>query len=131
MSTQKFTRIYDYIHEYQNLIYDFYSKDVVAYLTTYYHIDSEETVWEDEHVFAGSYDRVGEYSGVRWNKILILPVYYIEDIPTVFDGQDIGYIKENETQLALLLLFVGKEKFEFSNLKLKFEEAISNLITAV
>ena len=44
MSTQKFTRIYDYIHEYQSLIYDFYSKDVVAYLTTYYHIDAEETV---------------------------------------------------------------------------------------
>jgi len=101
MSTQKYNRLYGYIHEYQSLIYDFYSKDVVAFLTTYYHINREETIWEDEHVFAGSYDRVGEYSGVRWDKILLLPVYYIEDVTTLFDGQDIGYIKENETRFVI------------------------------
>jgi hypothetical protein len=101
MSTQKFQRIYDYIHEYQNLVYDFYSKDVVAFLTTYYHIDTGSTIWEDENVFAGSYDRVGEYSGVKWNKILLLPVYYSEDISTAFDGQDIGYVKENETSFTI------------------------------
>lgn len=101
MSTQKYQRIYDYIHEYQNLIYNFYSKDVVAFLTTYYHIDTQDTIWEDENVFAGSYDRVGELSGVKWNKILLLPVYYIEDVTTSFDGQDIGYIKENDSILVI------------------------------
>jgi len=101
MSTQKYQRIYDYIHEYQNLVYDFYSKDVVAFLTTYYHIDSSNTIWEDENVFAGSYDRVGEYSGVKWSKILLLPVYYSEEISTAFDGQDVGYVKENETSFTI------------------------------
>ncbi len=101
MSTQKFQRIYDYIHEYQNLVYDFYSKDIVAFLTTYYHIDTDTTVWEDENVFAGSYDRVGEFSGVQWSKILLLPVYYSEEISTAFDGQDMGYIKENETSFTI------------------------------
>lgn len=101
MSTQKFERIYDYIHEYQRLIYDFYSKDVVAFLTTFYHIDTDDTVWEDENMFAGSYDRVGNLSGVKWNKILLLPVYYIDEISTSFDGQDIGYIKENETTFVI------------------------------
>jgi len=101
MSTQKFERIYDYIHEYQNLVYNFYSKDIVAYLTTFYHIDTEETVWEDENVFGGSYDRVGEFSGVKWNKILLLPVYYIEDVNTSFDGQETGYVKDNETTFVI------------------------------
>jgi len=101
MSTQKFERIYDYIHEYQNLVYNFYSKDIVAFLTTFYHIDTEETVWEDENIFAGSYDRVGEFSGVKWNKILLLPVYYIEDINTAFDGQETGYVKDNETTFVI------------------------------
>jgi len=101
MSTQKYERIYDYIHEYQNLVYDFYSKDVVAFLTTYYHIDTQETIWEDENLFAGSYDRVGEYSGVQWNKILLLPVFYSEEISTAFDGQDTGYIKENESSFTI------------------------------
>jgi hypothetical protein len=101
MSTQKYQRIYDYIHEYQRLIYDFYSKDVVAFLTTYYHLDTQETIWEDKNVFAGSYDRVGEYSGVRWSKILLLPVYYADEVTTAFDGQDIGYVKDNETNLVI------------------------------
>ena len=101
MSTQKYQRIYDYIHEYQNLVYDFYSKDVVAFLTTYYHINTQETIWEDENLFAGSYDRVGEYSGVQWNKILLLPVFYSEEISTAFDGQDTGYVKENESSFTI------------------------------
>lgn len=101
MTVQKFERIYDYIHEYQRLIYDFYSKDVVAFLTTYYHIDTATTIWEDENIFAGSYDRVGEYSGIKWNKILLLPVYYIEEISTSFDGQDSGYIKDNNSSFVI------------------------------
>lgn len=101
MSTQKYQRLYDYIHEYQNLIYNFYSKDAVAFLTTFYHIDTINTIWEDENVFAGSYDRVGEFSGVKWNKFLLLPVYYIEEVNTSFDGQDIGYIKENDSTLVI------------------------------
>lgn len=101
MSTQHYQRLYEYIHEYQNLLYDFYSKDVVAFLTTFYHIDTQTTVWEDEKMFGGSYDRVGEYSGVKWNKILLLPVYYIDEITTSFDAQDIGYIKENDSTLVI------------------------------
>ena len=120
MTVQKFTRLYDYIHEYQRLIYDFYSKDVVAFLCTYYHIDSEETIWEDENLMGGAYDRVGEYSGIRWNKILTLPIYYIEDISTIFDGQEIGHIKENETR------FVIPSTYNFTPLpndKIKMEQA--------
>jgi len=101
MSTQHYERLYDYIHEYQNLLYDFYSKDIVAFLTTFYHVDTQTTVWEDEKMFGGSYDRVGEYSGVKWNKILLLPVYYIDEITTSFDAQDIGYIKENDSTLVI------------------------------
>lgn len=98
---QKYEKIYNYIHEYQNLIYNYYSKDAISFLTTYYHIDTEETIWEDEHVFAGSYDRVGEFSGIKWNKVLLLPVFYIEEINTPMDGQDIGYVKENNTTFVI------------------------------
>jgi hypothetical protein len=120
MSTQKFQRIYDYIHEYQRLIYDFYSKDVVAYLTTYYHIDTQDTVWEDEDLMGGPYEKVGSLSGVKWNKILILPVYYIDEINTAFDGQEIGYVKEGETT------FVIPSTYGFTPLpndKIKLEQA--------
>lgn len=98
---QKFNNIYDYINDYQHLVYEFYAKDVVAFLSTYYHIDGPETIWEDEHVFAGSYDRIGDLSGVKWNKILLLPVYYSEEVNTSFDGQEIGYVKEGETSFVI------------------------------
>lgn len=101
MTVQKFQRLYDYIHEYQHLVYEFYSKNAVAFLTTYYHIDTEETIWEDENMFAGSYDRIGEFSGLKFNKILLLPVYFIEEISTIFDAQETGYIKENISSLVI------------------------------
>lgn len=101
MTVQKFERLYDYIHEFQSLIYDFYSKDVVAFLTTYYHIDTGETIWEDENMFGGAYEKVGDLSGVRWDKFLLIPVYYSDEISTAFDGQDIGYVKENETTFVI------------------------------
>ena len=123
MTSQKYQRLYDYIHEYQRLIYDFYSKDIVAFLTTYYHISSKDTIWENENLFAGSYDRIGEYSGIAWDKILLLPGYYIEEVQTVIDGQEIGLIKENDTNLVIpstygfIPMVNDKIKFEQSFLK--------------
>jgi hypothetical protein len=98
---QKFERLYSYIHEYQRLVYDFYSKDAVAFLTTYYHINTGTTVWDDEFLYGGSYENIGDLSGIRWDKILLLPVYFIEDIATAFDAQEIGYIKEGDTTFVI------------------------------
>jgi hypothetical protein len=98
---QNYSRVYDYIHDYQRLVYDFYSKHSISFLTTYYHINHANTIWEDENLFGGPYEKVGSLSGVKWDKILLLPVYFPEDITTIFDAQDIGYIKENETTLTI------------------------------
>ena len=98
---QNWTRLYDYIHEYQRLVYDRYSQNAVAYLVNYYNLNIGDTIWEDEDVLAGSYERIGELSGRRWTKILNLPVFYIEEMSTIFDGQDIGYVKEGETQFVI------------------------------
>lgn len=101
MAIQNYQRIYDYIHEYQNLVYDYYSKHVVAFLVTYYNLNICNTIWEDENLFDGSYEEIGELSGIKRNKILLLPLFYAEDISTSFDGQDIGHIKENETSFVM------------------------------
>ena len=41
---QNYERMYDYIHEYQKLVHDIYSKDGIAYLVTYYNINKDETI---------------------------------------------------------------------------------------
>jgi len=51
MTMQKYERIYDYIHEYQNLVYEYYSKHVVSFLVTYYNLNLDETIWENEVCF--------------------------------------------------------------------------------
>lgn len=97
MSMQKYERIYDYIHEYQNLVYEYYSKHVVSFLVTYYNLNIDETIWENEDVFGGAYEQVGDLTGIKRNKILVLPIFYIEDMTNSFDGQETGYNKESET----------------------------------
>jgi hypothetical protein len=101
------------------MVYEIYAADAVSFLCTYYHIDGPETIWEDEDMFAGSYDRVGEYSGVKWNKILLLPIYYSEEITTSFDGQEIGLVKEGETSFVFPSVYGITP---LPNDKIKFEQ---------
>jgi len=103
MSTpQLWERIYDYIHEYQHLVYEYYAKDAHAFLVTYYHLNKSETVWDDEFAMGGAYEEIGDLTGIRWNKILLLPVFWIEEITsTRFDASEIGQNKLNETTLVI------------------------------
>lgn len=98
---QYYTRLYDYIREYQALVQDHYSKHGIAYLVTYYNINSEETIWDNDKIYGGSYERIGDLSGMKWDKYLLIPVYWSEEISTVFDADEKGYIKQNETNIVI------------------------------
>ena len=98
---QLYNRIYSYIHEYQDLLYNYYSKHVVAFLTTYYNFNLDKTVWDDENLMGGAYEEVGNLTGIRRNKILLLPVFFIEDMSVSFDAQDTGYLKTTDTTLVI------------------------------
>ena len=98
---QNWSRLYSYIHDYQNLLYNFYSKHHVAFLTTYWNINKDTTIWDNEDIFGGSYERLGNLSGMKWNKYLLLPVYFPDEITTSFDGSDTGYNKEQETTIVI------------------------------
>jgi len=98
---QNYERIYAYVQDFQRLIYDIYSKHAVAFLATYYNISEPDTVWDDTQIFGGAYERVGDLTGMRWNKYLLLPVYFIDEVSNLFDGQDIGLVKENITSVVI------------------------------
>lgn len=98
---QNWERLYYYIHEYQSLIYDYYSKHAVAFLVTYYNLNTQTTVWEDEKLFGGYYEKIGELSGVRWNKYVLIPVYFITEVTTAFEGTETGLTKLNESELVI------------------------------
>jgi hypothetical protein len=48
----------------------------------------------------GAYEPIGPLSGIRWNKYLLLPVFFIGETSTVFDAQDIGYVNEGSTEIV-------------------------------
>jgi len=102
MRSQLWTRLYDYIEEYQYLVYEYYAKDAIAYLVTYYHLNKDETVWDDTDLFGGYYEKIGDLTGVKWDKILLLPIFFIEEVNTQFDASvENGQIKMNETSIVI------------------------------
>jgi hypothetical protein len=46
----------------------------------------------------GAYEEIGDLTGIRWDKFLLLPVFFIEEIPVVsFDASEIGQNKLTES----------------------------------
>lgn len=98
---QYYQRLYDYIQEYLNLVYSYYSKHAVSYLVDFYNLDLDNTVWDDEKLFGGSYSRLGEYTGQKFIKYKMLPVYFVEQIPNSYDGSELGMFRELESNVVI------------------------------
>lgn len=82
MSIQPWLRDYNYINDYFWTLNQYYEKVYRAYPCNYYSINRTDTVWDDTKLLGGSYEKngVGELSGVKFNKISMLPVFGIDPI---------------------------------------------------
>lgn len=98
---QKYNRIYEYFDEYWRLIYDYYAEHGIAYPVTYYNLDVPSIVWDKTDLLGGYYEKIGELSGVRWSKILLLPVFQIGETSNIFDADETGYINKGESELVI------------------------------
>jgi len=98
---QLYGRLYDYINEYWKLIHDTYAVHAIPFLVTYFHINRTSTIWDKTYLMGGSYEKFGKLTGMRWDKYLLLPVFYIEETFTIFDAQEIGYVNEGESALVI------------------------------
>lgn len=98
---QLYGRLYDYINEYWKLIHDTYAVHAIPFLVTYYHINKVSTVWDKTYMMGGSYEKFGELTGMKWDKYLLLPVFYIEETSTIFDAQEIGYVNDGDSALVI------------------------------
>lgn len=98
---QFYNRTYQYIEEYQSLLHDYYSKHGIAFIVTYYNLNVNSTVWDNDEIYGGSYEKIGDLSGMKWDKYLLLPIYWVDEISTVFDAEERGYIKQNDTSIVI------------------------------
>jgi hypothetical protein len=86
-------RRYNYIQDYFYTTYRLYVELYHAYPVTYYSLDFENSIVDDEHLLAMNYEKlgVGELSGVKWKKIKLLPVFGVEQIqPAQSSGDNKG-----------------------------------------
>jgi hypothetical protein len=98
---QLYGRMYDYINEYWKLIHDTYAVHAIPFLVTYYHINKTSTIWDKTNLMGGSYEKFGSLTGMKWDRYLLLPAFYVEETFTIFDAQDIGYINEGDSALVI------------------------------
>ena len=98
---QNYKRIYDYYYEFWKTIYDVYSRHGIAYKVTYYHLDTTSTIWDDDTLFGGSYESLGPLSGIKYDKILFLPIYFITEMSNVWDAQAEGFINPGEIEIVI------------------------------
>ena len=99
---QNYSRIYDYIYDYWHLVYDIYGNSAIAYLVTYYNVDIIGSVLEDEKLKGGFYEKFGPLSGLRWDKYLLVPVFFVTgEMEQVYEAQEIGLT--NETRVEFIL----------------------------
>lgn len=85
---QNILRRDDYVNEYLNLVYDRYKLINNPYFVVYYTLDKRTSTY-DEH-YGDTYKTVGEQSGLKWNKILNLPVYSVEYVTPTLDYNENG-----------------------------------------
>ena len=98
---QKYNRINDYFEDFWTLLYDHYSKHGQSYLVTYYNLDTDQTVWDNENLMGGYYEKIGSLSGVKWKKILTLPVYFIGETDTIWDATESGVINSGNSNFVI------------------------------
>ena len=102
MYNQKWQRINDYALDYFELIYQYYANSTRSVPVTYYSLDLPNSVYDGQLLKGGSYEMMGNLSGLLWKKILTLPVYSFEPIPWILSADEEGVLFKNRTSTLWL-----------------------------
>lgn len=94
-------RLTDYVAEYQKLVYDDYAEWNNTILATYYKLDAENTVYDENYI--DTYRITGDKSGRKWKKIHLLPIGYIQQVMPNISSSEYGvnFAKDTETAITI------------------------------
>ena len=93
---QRWIRIHDYSAQYLKWVYKVYASQAPAYLCTYWNLDLPRSIYDGTVLEAASYEKIGNRSGLKWRKILFLPVFNIEQINPTFSADEEGFTKKDQ-----------------------------------
>lgn len=90
-------RVYSYPKDYIEYVHKYYVDSNVAYICDYYSIDLPNSVYDADELAGGSYELLGDLSGMKWNKISLLPLYFSEQISVPFTADERGFGKFDQS----------------------------------
>lgn len=101
---QPWVRRYNYISDFFNTTYEIYVKNYPAFPVNYYRFNTEESVYDESELGGGSYEKlgVGEDSGYVWDKILMLPVFGLEQVYMQQDSAEMGGMNYRESMISVM-----------------------------
>lgn len=112
---QSYIRRCNYAQSYYEYIYNIKAACFYGFPVNYYSIDWTESIY-DETLMAGTYEKigVGDLSGIRWKKILQLPVREVEPItPTNNAGEKGLTMHESEITSMVFPSQYGIKPYEW------------------
>lgn len=95
MYNQKWYSINQYPLDYFELLYQYYSSVGISTPVTYYNLDLSNSVYDGELLDNGPYELMGNLSGLLWKKILLLPMYQIEQVNFTLNASEEGAFFQN------------------------------------
>lgn len=98
---QPLIRLTDYVNEYKNLTYDYYAKAHNMILATYYQLDLNLTIFDENYV--ATYHKTGNLSGRIYNCVHGLPVLFSQQVVPTLDGSEHGVNYASNTITAVVI----------------------------
>ena len=93
MYNQKWFTVDKYPIDYYELLFLYYAACGKSIQCTYYSLDLNNSTYDKSVLDAGTYEKVGDLSGLLWNKILLLQVYQPDTLTLNFTGDEKGFGK--------------------------------------
>lgn len=90
MYNQKWFSINEYALDYFELLYQYYATCAKSIPVTIYNLDTPNSVLDRDQLQAGSYEHMGNLSGMLWKKIFSVQCYNFEPIPFTMVADEEG-----------------------------------------
>jgi len=98
---QKFSDNFQFVREYFRNLTQYYNQWNYSNIKcTYYNLDIENSLIDQDKLLAGTYETIGQMSGFRWRKILDLPLNGLEALSTTPTADEQGVTNKEKLTTA-------------------------------
>lgn len=105
MLMQPWVRL-NYASDYFLTTFQYYINTYPAYIVDYYSFDETNSIYDAQYLQGGSYEKlgIGELSGVKFKKILSLPVFETQQVQPMMDSGENGGFQASDSMMSSFMI---------------------------